>query len=552
MLNSEAALEALVVIGVVGRVVWSLLGSESLAWEAGGLVTLATLALGLEFASWRSRLLQQLKPRPNLSSGILLGSVTLPIVLSARLVQLLRGSAVSGEISPADLERLKLEFWLALACSTSMLMMIVSFWQKRGASSWKCAAFLEYSSVAVLMLMTPGQKLSMNWIGLWAGVHILGGKGLFSYVLRVFPFSGTVGEVMIVVEGIVLCGANAAAWFLPRILSVSTGEAGDLAPGHLMSTVLQVTILGVLLIPLIYQVLYRGLQFIERRKDGKERKGFHEMFKAGLFYIVLLLMVFLAIPMCLGMVTAERINPLFWAIQFVCEKPVKRILISIYWVGVIWAPLPHLYRISVSGQVPKILVRKYYHIMIVIMFVPALLLDPEFLQLAFGVALSAFLIIEMIRAWRLPGHQIENFMKPFTDHRDSGVLIISHFSLLLGCALPVWLNSGSGDRPLASYAGILSLGIGDTMASVIGYNFGSIHVSSKSKKTLEGTVSGISSVLVSCLILTPILSLTTGPAVLNGFWSVLGASIIGGVLEAYTLQLDNAFIPLIFYTLLCL
>jgi hypothetical protein len=92
-------------------------------------------------------------------------------------------------------------------------------------------------------------------------------------------------------------------------------------------------------------------------------------------------------------------------------------------------------------------------------------------------------------------------MNAFTDHRDSDLLIVryyalfsfqyspcyeaqclwytaafsslswqnflllSHFSLLLGCALPIWMSSGYNDRPLAPFAGILSLGIGDTMVS---------------------------------------------------------------------------------------
>lgn len=43
--------------------------------------------------------------------------------------------------------------------------------------------------------------------------------------------------------------------------------------------------------------------------------------------------------------------------------------------------------------------------------------------------------------------------------------MFSHFSLLLGCALPIWMSSGYNDRPLAPFAGILSLGIGDTMVS---------------------------------------------------------------------------------------
>lgn len=45
--------------------------------------------------------------------------------------------------------------------------------------------------------------------------------------------------------------------------------------------------------------------------------------------------------------------------------------------------------------------------------------------------------------------------------------LFSHFSLLLGCAFPIWMSSGFNDRPLAPFAGILSLGIGDTMVSVL-------------------------------------------------------------------------------------
>jgi dolichol kinase len=48
--------------------------------------------------------------------------------------------------------------------------------------------------------------------------------------------------------------------------------------------------------------------------------------------------------------------------------------------------------------------------------------------------------------------------------------IFSHFSLLLGCALPKWMAFGLNDRPLAPFAGILSLGIGDTMVSSVYYN----------------------------------------------------------------------------------
>lgn len=49
------------------------------------------------------------------------------------------------------------------------------------------------------------------------------------------------------------------------------------------------------------------------------------------------------------------------------------------------------------------------------------------------------------------------------DRPNTIFVLFSHFSLLLGCALPKWMSSGFNDRPLTPFAGILSLGIGDTM-----------------------------------------------------------------------------------------
>lgn len=40
--------------------------------------------------------------------------------------------------------------------------------------------------------------------------------------------------------------------------------------------------------------------------------------------------------------------------------------------------------------------------------------------------------------------------------------------------------------------------------------------------------------------------------IMQNWFSLLFAVTISGLLEAYTAQLDNAFIPLVFYSLLCL
>ncbi|KAE8672541.1 auxin-induced protein 6B-like [Hibiscus syriacus] len=169
---------------------------------------------------------------------------------------------------------------------------------------------------------------------------------------------------------------------------------------------------------------------------------------------------------------------------------------------------------------------------------------PQFLDLAFGAALAVFLVLEIIRVWRIwpLGHPVHQFMSAFTDHRDSDLIIVSHFSLLLGCALPIWMSSGFSDRPLTPFTGILTIGIGETMASMVGHKYGVLRWS----KT-GSTSTGIASVLAACLVLVPLLA-STGYILTQHWLPVLIAVTTSGLLEAYATQLDNAFIPLILLT----
>ncbi|KAK1266371.1 hypothetical protein QJS04_geneDACA000202 [Acorus gramineus] len=239
--------------------------------------------------------------------------------------------------------------------------------------------------------------------------------------------------------------------------------------------------------------------------------------------------------------------------NFVIGDPLKRLSLCIFWMLVICASILCFYKISKDDKTERILLRKYYHLVAVLMFVPALAFQPEFLDLAFGAALAVFLTLEIIRVWRIwpLGQLVHQFMNAFTDHRDSDILIVSHFSLLLGCALPEWLSLRYNDRPLAPFAGILSLGIGDTMASMVGHKYGVLRWSKTGRKTIEGTVAGIASVLAVCFVLVPHLA-STGYLLIENWMPLIVAATVSGLLEAYTEQLDNAFIPLVFYSLLCL
>jgi dolichol kinase len=94
--------------------------------------------------------------------------------------------------------------------------------------------------------------------------------------------------------------------------------------------------------------------------------------------------------------------------------------------------------------VPLIIVRKYYHLLAVIMFAPIILVDLAFLSLALSSAFAAFVLCETIRIMRLPpiGLSMHNFMTRYIDSRDAGYVLLTHIYLLLGCAIPVWIHFG--------------------------------------------------------------------------------------------------------------
>ena len=220
-----------------------------------------------------------------------------------------------------------------------------------------------------------------------------------------------------------------------------------------------------------------------------------------------------------------------------------------------------------SRRARLLLARKVYHFYAVGLFAPGVLYHPSLLQIAMACVLPVFLLLEVIRVEELPplAQPIATFLATFLDSRDAGTLILTHVYLLLGCAVPIWLDSAlppaaeealaarAGSvaavaRAAAPYAGLLVLGIGDAMASVVGVYAGRTRWP-RSRKTLEGSAAGVASML---LVLALLLSCAQGGVPRDLIqWAVLsGCTALACVLEAATSQIDNLFLPLFFQTLL--
>lgn len=174
--------------------------------------------------------------------------------------------------------------------------------------------------------------------------------------------------------------------------------------------------------------------------------------------------------------------------------------------------------------------RKFFHALAVVLFAPGIAYDAAFTHLAFSLAFSAFIMAEYIRYYALYpfGAVLHVFMSEFTDHKDSGPVILSHFYLLTGCAAPLWIEGvrsasntivlRGGGSWLASRAtdqvpatgvdismfiGVLTLGVGDALASIVGRRYGRLRWP-RSSKTIEGSLAFVLSIYVSALLLRAI------------------------------------------------
>ncbi|KAG2157960.1 Fph type histidine kinase [Suillus bovinus] len=150
--------------------------------------------------------------------------------------------------------------------------------------------------------------------------------------------------------------------------------------------------------------------------------------------------------------------------------------------------------------------RKFFHALAVVMFLPGVAVDPAFTHLSFSAAFALFIFAEYVRYFAIYpfGAAVHLFMNEFLEQKDSGTAILSHFYLLTGCAGPLWLEEPS---QLLQYTGILALGIGDALASIIGKRVGRHRWSSTSSKTLEGSAAFVLS-LVGCAWLLRLCGLT--------------------------------------------
>jgi dolichol kinase len=200
--------------------------------------------------------------------------------------------------------------------------------------------------------------------------------------------------------------------------------------------------------------------------------------------------------------------------------------------------------------------RKIFHILIVLVYVPGLLYQCSFLYIASVVIFAFLTVLEVARVIKLyPFAEIlEQSVSSFIDEKDAGKVALTPLYLLIGCSVPMWIHNSPCDlidscsfEFLPLLAGILSIGVGDTFASVIGSKIGWHKWQKKSDKSVEGT---LASIIGQCIFLYGLkyfefLDLNTRLTALCGI-----AVISNALVEAFTDQVDNLVLPILTYAVL--
>lgn len=210
------------------------------------------------------------------------------------------------------------------------------------------------------------------------------------------------------------------------------------------------------------------------------------------------------------------------------------LLLSVFWTGL--------------ERFPRIIQRKFFHLMALLVFVPPVLIDYHFLRLCISGAIFVFLFVESLRIVKFPFVYtlIQNYVEDFIDERDRGELILTHLFLLLGLGLPVLMARDDIPGGLAIHTcGISVLAVGDAVASIVGVNFGK-HKWPGSKKSIEGTVGAFFGTFLTLLIIHQFEGAQLNiDFSLETLFSLAISSLFGALDEAFTSQIDNLTLPFV-------
>jgi len=337
--------------------------------------------------------------------------------------------------------------------------------------------------------------------------------------LSLFRYSFTLGEAILISQII-------SVFCVTSVISFGVGEISK-PKSFLNLVLLELIALELVLSPILFKL-----------RTCQPYSG-ENLFYSMLFYLCGALTIWLVIIPTFSSIL--DMNPFVWLLHFLLED--RKFYIFGYWITVLAISLVWIKAVTNNPTVSNTVVRKYFHVVSLLLFIPGVIYSPTLLSLSFGCALAILVMLETIRYGNIKplDTRINQYMRSFIDDKDEGPLILTHIYLLIGCASPLWLYAGSTLTSIAPYAGLIIVGVGDALASVVGKSVGRTKWP-RTSKTVEGTLAAIVGVIVfAALLLSIALNVKLSYMQLFAF---IVATTLACLMEACTTQVDNLILPL--------
>ena len=374
-------------------------------------------------------------------------------------------------------------------------------------------------SIVIVFLFPVGFLIGgVNKMSILSMIGIFAYPKLLPLLFSTYPGSFTYGEGCIVMQSITLFFVNA----LIRLTSFTDPPNENI---EIFITITQVLLL-----------LEMCLTVISRIAQLKWKKY-------PLLYFLVTLTVFGSSLPILAHILSK--NPIVFIITYITSTQVIQ-LISVWFILVMIALFIVRGKLKESEKATTS-ERKLFHGLIVIVSVSGIYVDVEFTYFASYLVLIVFIYIESLRSCSIGEIStfLNNALSRFTDEKDQGSLILTHIYLLIGVFLPIWITSDlKMESNLSLLSGVLSVGVGDSVASIIGARYGRTKWPYSPGKSIEGT---ITSIIVQVGFLNLLAYFSYLHHVNNS--KVLFSIVVTSLIEAYTTQVDNIVLPFIMYLL---
>ncbi|ABN66574.2 dolichol kinase, partial [Scheffersomyces stipitis CBS 6054] len=176
----------------------------------------------------------------------------------------------------------------------------------------------------------------------------------------------------------------------------------------------------------------------------------------------------------------------------------------------------------------------------------------EFTLISLLGSIVVFLVVELVRFNRITfiGQYLAHTLAKFQDKKDlKGPLNVSYIYLIVGATIPIvydYILFGAEHASVIRYMGIIALGLGDSMASIIGQSFGSYKWKG-SDKSVQGSIAFVVATFSSFVALDYALTEYAGEIYVPvGNWeNLLVSTLVCAVLEGTSNLNDNFFVPIL-------